>query len=97
MTNLKIKKAQNHTYTVKGLEGLEGLDVGVFPTVHMEISEEASIEEHLYAFERFLQGIGFSLPENAHLDFIENEAENRNFEDLTINEGDSQHSKNGTN
>lgn len=92
MTNLKIKKAQNHIYTVNNLESLV---TNVMPTVHMEISEEASLEDHLYAFERFLQSIGFVLPENAHLNFVENEPEKRNFEDLTVIEGEGEHSNNG--
>jgi hypothetical protein len=39
----------------------------------MEISQQSGLSDHLYAFERFLQAIGFTLPENTHLDFVENE------------------------
>ncbi len=67
-----------------------------YPNVSMEISEEATIGDHLYAFERFLQSIGFVLPENSHLDFVENESESRSFEDLTVIEGDEKNTKNGT-
>jgi hypothetical protein len=77
MTNLKIKKPKNHTYTVA--QDLMDLQDSVFPTVNVEISEQATIEDHLYSFERFLQGIGFVLPENSRLDFVENaETDDRN-------------------
>ena len=93
MTNLKIKKSDNHTYTVVAINSLGN---NVFPTVHMEISEEATLEDHLYAFERFLQGIGFSLPENAHLDFVENDVESDRDDEITTNDL-SNHKNNGTN
>lgn len=73
MTNLKVKQSDHHTYTVFDDFGGNGTDQ-IFPTVHMEISQQSSIGDHLYAFERFLQAIGFALPENSHLDFVsENE------------------------
>jgi hypothetical protein len=71
MTNLKVKKAENHTYTVFNTLG-ECKDQ-VFPTVHMEIDQQSSLADHLYAFERFLQAIGFVLPDNSHIDFVEND------------------------
>lgn len=67
-----------------------------FPTVSMEISEEATIEDHLYAFERFLQSIGFVLPENSHLDFVENEVESDRDGEVTIGQP-SNHKNNGMN
>lgn len=67
-----------------------------FPVVTMEIGEDATIEEHLYAFERFLQSIGFVLPENAHLDFVENDLENDREEVLEIKDP-SNHKNNGAN
>ncbi len=66
-----------------------------FPTVSMEIGEEATIEEHLYAFERFLQSIGFVLPENSHLDFIENDIESDRDEKIEIKDP-TNHNNNGT-
>lgn len=84
-----------HSYKV--VQNLNNLTKNSFPTVSMEISEEATIEDHLYAFERFLQGIGFILPENSHLDFVENEPEQRTFEDLNVIEGESKQKQNGTN
>jgi hypothetical protein len=84
-----------HNYKV--VQHLNNLTKNSFPTVNMEISEEATIEDHLYAFERFLQSIGFVLPENSHLDFVENETEQRTFEDLNVIEGESKQSQNGTN
>lgn len=68
--NLKVKKSKNHAYTV--LQDMLDFKNSVFPTVNIEISEEATIEDHLYAFERFLQGIGFVLPENSRLEFVDN-------------------------
>jgi hypothetical protein len=94
MTNLKIKKSENHTYKVITSESLLP---NIYPTVHMEITEEASLEDHIYAFERFLQSIGFVLPENCHLDFVENEPEVREIEGLKIIEGEDNSKKNGVN
>lgn len=72
MTNLKVKQSDHHTYTV--VDDFSDNRTGqVFPTVHMEISQQSSIGDHLYAFERFLQAIGFVLPENSHLDFVSEE------------------------
>jgi len=73
MTNLKVKQSDHHTYTVVDDFANNRTDQ-VFPTVHMEISQQSGLSDHLYAFERFLQAIGFTLPENSHLDFVsENE------------------------
>jgi hypothetical protein len=92
----KNKKVECHTYKV--IHSLDGISLdSVYPIVNIEIDEQASLTDHLYAFERFLQGIGFTLPEDSHLDFVENDSESRDFEDLTVIEGDSKHSKNGTN
>ena len=84
----------SHSYKV--VQTMDTLTDSNFPVVSMEIGEEATIEDHLYAFERFLQSIGFVLPDNAHLDFVENEPESRNFEDLTVIEGENNNTKNGT-
>jgi hypothetical protein len=83
-----------HTYKV--VQNMNNLSNNIYPNVNMEISEEASIEDHLYAFERFLQSIGFVLPENAHLDFVENEVESDRDNEITIEEP-SNHKNNGTN
>ena len=83
-----------HSYKV--VQNLNNLTGNSFPTVSMEISEEATIEDHLYAFERFLQSIGFVLPENSHLDFVENDIENDRDEKLEIKDI-SDHNNNGTN
>ena len=82
-----------HSYKV--VQNVNDLTHSNFPTVSMEISEEATIEDHLYAFERFLQGIGFVLPDNSHLDFVENEPESRDKDDMIVIEGD--HKNNGVN
>ena len=84
----KYKKIECHTYKV--IHSLEGVSIdSIYPTVSMEIDEQASLTDHLYAFERFLQGIGFVFPENSHLDFVENEPESRDIhiDDMTIIEG----------
>lgn len=82
-----------HSYKV--VNNVNDLTDNNFPVVSMEISEEATIEDHLYAFERFLQSIGFVLPENAHLEFIENEVENDR--DELIIKDPSNHNNNGKN
>ena len=45
----------------------------IFPIVNMEIDGEASISDLLYSFERFLQAIGYVLPENSHIELVEEE------------------------
>lgn len=82
-----------HSYKV--VNNVNDLTDNNFPVVSMEMSEEATIEDHLYAFERFLQSIGFVLPENAHLEFIENEVENDR--DELIIKDPSNHNNNGKN
>ena len=82
-----------HSYKV--VQNVSELTPSHFPTVNMEISEQATIEDHLYAFERFLQGIGFVLPDNSHLDFVETEPESRDKDDMIVIEGD--HKNNGVN
>ena len=93
----KSKKDLYWYHSYKVVQNMSDLTHSNFPNVSMEISEEATIEDHLYAFERFLQSIGFVLPENSHLDFVENEPEQRTFEDLNVIEGESKQSQNGTN
>lgn len=69
MTNLKVKQSDHHTYTV--VDDFSNSRVEqIFPTVHMEISQQSNLADHLYAFERFLQAIGFTLPADSHLDFV---------------------------
>jgi hypothetical protein len=83
-----------HSYKV--VQNMNDLTHSNFPNVSMEISEEATIEDHLYAFERFLQSIGFVLPENAHLDFVDNDVESDRDEEITL-EQPSNHKNNGLN
>ena len=83
-----------HSYKV--VQNVDALTSSNFPVVSMEIGEEATIEDHLYAFERFLQSIGFILPENSHLDFVENDIENDRDEEITIKDP-LNHKNNGAN
>ena len=83
-----------HNYKV--VQNVNDLTSSNFPTVSMEIGEEATIEEHLYAFERFLQGIGFVLPDNSHLDFVENDIESDRDGEIFIQD-QSNHKNNGAN
>ena len=83
-----------HSYKV--VQTMDNLTESNFPVVSMEIGEESTIEDHLYAFERFLQSIGFVLPDNAHLDFVENDVENDRDNEITI-EQQSNHKNNGAN
>jgi hypothetical protein len=92
----KNKKDLHWFHSYKVVQTMDNLTESNFPVVSMEIGEEATIGDHLYAFERFLQSIGFVLPENSRLDFVENESESRSFEDLTVIEGDEKNTKNGT-
>jgi len=90
----KNKKVEAHIYKV-----VHTLDIpidSIYPTVSMEIDEQASLGDHLYAFERFLQSIGYHLPENSHLDFVENDIENDRDDEVTIGEP-SNHKNNGVN
>jgi hypothetical protein len=90
------KKIEAHVYKV--IHTLDNTTIdSIYPTVNMQIDEQASLSDHLYAFERFLQSIGFTLPENSHLDFVENDSESRTFEDMNIIEGENKQSQNGTN
>jgi len=83
-----------HSYKV--VQTIDNLTDSNFPVVSMEIGEEATIEDHLYAFERFLQSIGFVLPENSHLDFVENDVESDRDEEISIKDP-SNHKNNGAN
>jgi len=90
----KNKKSEAHTYKV--IHTLDSIVIdSVYPTVNMEIDEQATLSDHLYAFERFLQSIGFTLPENSHLDFVENDEINDRENDIII-EDPSNHNNNGT-
>ena len=89
----KNKKSEAHTYKV--IHTLDSIAIdSIYPTVNMEIDEQASLSDHLYAFERFLQSIGFTLPQNSHLDFIENEFVDEREEDMI--KDPSNHNNNGT-
>jgi hypothetical protein len=92
----KNKKDLYWFHNYKVVQNMNDLTSSNFPTVSMEIGEEATIEEHLYAFERFLQSIGFVLPDNSHLDFVENDIESDRDEEIII-EDPSNHKNNGTN
>jgi hypothetical protein len=92
----KNKKIEEHVYKVVRTLGLGISLESVYPTVTMEIDEEASLADHLYAFERFLQSMGYSLPENSHLDFVENDTESDRDNEVTIGEP-SNHKNNGVN
>ena len=43
----------------------------VYPTVSMEIDSQASLTDMLDAFSNFLGALGYILPPNSYLDFIE--------------------------
>ena len=94
MNSINKKKDLYWFHSYKVIQNVNNPE-NTFPTVSMEISEEATIEDHLYAFERFLQSIGFVLPENAHLDFVENDLETDR-DEITIKDP-SDHKNNGTN
>jgi|LauGreDrversion4_2_1035121.scaffolds.fasta_scaffold75827_5 hypothetical protein len=49
----------------------EGFTNSVHPTVEMSISSEASLSDMLDMFGKFLQAVGYVLPENSVLDFVE--------------------------
>jgi hypothetical protein len=75
MNPYKIKNQNSHTYKVVFEHPIVGDQT--FPTINIEISSEATITDHLYAFERFLEGMGYVLPEDASLEFIQNDPESR--------------------
>ena len=43
----------------------------IFPEVEMKIDSEASLMDMVEAFEAFLKSIGYLLPENSYLDFVQ--------------------------
>lgn len=90
--NINKQTSEYHSYKV--IQDLNNLSNSAFPKISMEISEQATIQDHLYAFERFLQSLGFVLPENSHLDFIENDIESDRDEDLTVTIGQPSNNKN---
>jgi len=90
----KNKKDLHWFHSYKVVQNMSDLTHSNYPNVSMEISEEATIGDHLYAFERFLQSIGFVLPETSHLDFIENDIENDRDEKIEIKDP-SNHNNNG--
>ena len=57
-----------HTFRIIEEEGLAGEQI--FPQTDMTIESEASLEDMLYAFERFLEAVGYVLPKNGTLDFV---------------------------
>ena len=61
---------QEHTFKIVDHEGFNR---DIYPSVSMEIDSEATISDLLYAFERFLQAMGYVLPENSHLELVEEE------------------------
>lgn len=90
----KNKKVEAHIYKV-----VHTLDIpidSIYPTVSMEIDEQATLSDHIYAFERFLQSIGYHLPANSHLDFVEDDIESDRDDEVTIGQP-SNHKNNGVN
>ena len=61
---------QEHTFKVINRDNFAK---DIYPVVQMEIDGEASIEELLYSFERFLQAIGYVLPQNSNIELVEQE------------------------
>ena len=57
----------------------------IFPEVDMKICSEASLDDMLGAFQAFLQAVGYTLPENSYLDFVE---EAMNFNKIEQYKGD---------
>lgn len=61
-------------HTLSIVEEDDSYDCGqIHPQTSMTIHSEASLEDMLYAFERFLEASGYILPKNHVLDFVENE------------------------
>jgi hypothetical protein len=61
---------QEHTFKVINRDNFAK---DIYPVVKMEIDGEASVEELLYSFERFLQAIGYVLPQNSNIELVERE------------------------
>lgn len=53
----------------------------VYPEIDMKICLDASLEDMLHAFEKFLQAIGYVLPANSYLDFVEESPSIKEFEE----------------
>jgi hypothetical protein len=62
----------NHTFRIINEDAVSSYSSDhIFPNVDISIPSEASLDDMLYAFQRFLQATGYILPENATLDFVE--------------------------
>jgi len=59
------------THTFRIVDEAEYQSEKIFPETDMKICSEASLEDMLHAFERFLQASGYILPDNSYLDFVE--------------------------
>lgn len=61
-----------HSFEIVEEEGrFASLDIGIHPECKMTIHSEASLDDMLEGFHRFLQAAGYCLPENSRLDFVE--------------------------
>lgn len=58
-----------HTFRI--VDEFDAQIENIYPETDMKIASEASLDDALYAFERFLQAAGYILPDNSYLDFVE--------------------------
>jgi hypothetical protein len=61
-----------HTFSIVEEDDSYQTDL-IYPETTMKIHSEASLQDMLYAFERFLEATGYVLPKNCVLDFIDNQ------------------------
>ena len=58
-----------HTFRI--VDETDYQDEHIFPETDMKICSEATVDDMLQAFERFLQAAGYYLPANSYLDFVQ--------------------------
>lgn len=60
-----------HSFEIIETEDKTFLTERIYPECKITINSEASLGDVIDAFERFLQAAGYILPENTHLEFVE--------------------------
>lgn len=58
-------------HTFKIIDDTDYRSDRIYPEVEMRISSEAGLGEIVEAFQHFLQAIGYVLPPDSYLDFVE--------------------------
>jgi hypothetical protein len=60
-----------HSFEIIEASNCSAFPTSIYPESKITIHSEATLEDMLYAFERFLQSAGYVLPKDSVLDFVE--------------------------